>query len=65
MSMENRLRLDTEFADYHSRTTWTKVKHLLNPWTYLRELKRMPSTYPRRFWVLVMALTLHFRPQSL
>ena len=56
---------DTGFATYRSRTPWTRAKRLFNPWAYLKLFKRLYFTYPYQFRVLVMALALHFRPQSL
>ena len=53
------------FAVYRGRTPTAWVKRLLNPWNHLKLIKRIYRTYPSQCRVLVVALALHFRPQSL
>ena len=49
---------------YRGRTPLAWVRRLLNPWNYLKLLKRLYLTYPKQIRVLAVVLALHFRPQS-
>ena len=53
------------FAAYRGRTPLAWIRRLLNPCNYLKLIKRLYMIYPSQCRVLVVALALHFRPQSL